>query len=117
MTRIGEELPTVHLKAGEMHCTDRPTLVVTVLGSCLSVILYNRRLGIGGICHALLPSCGNQKTCSGDCMEKFRYVDCAIRQMVKIFDRFGAADMFSRPIERSGLLSVGSRTARLRMRS
>ena len=119
MTRTGEELPIIHLKAGEMHCADRPTLVVTVLGSCLSVILYNRRLGIGGICHGLLPSCGNRKTCSGDCTEKFRYVDCAIRQMVKIFERFGVkrseievkcfggADMFSRPIEKSGLLSVG----------
>ncbi len=119
MTRTGEELPIVRLKAGEMHCAERPTLVVTVLGSCLSVILYSRRLGIGGICHGLLPSCGNQKTCSGDCVEKFRYVDCAMRQMVKIFDRFGVkrselevkcfggADMFSRPIEKSGLLSVG----------
>ena len=119
MNRMREQLPMVHLKAGEMHCADRPTLVVTVLGSCLSVILYNRRLGIGGICHGLLPSCSRQKTCNGDCTEKFRYVDCAIRQMVKIFDRsgvkrseievkcFGGADMFSRPIEKPGILSVG----------
>jgi len=119
MSRVREHLSTVHLKAGEMHCADRPTLVVTVLGSCLSVILYNRRLRIGGICHGLLPSCGRQKTCNGHCAEKFRYVDCAIRQMVKIFDRFGVkrseievkcfggADMFSRPIEKPGLLSVG----------
>jgi len=123
MTRTGEELPIVHLKAGEMHYADRPTLVVTVLGSCLSVILYNRRLGIGGICHGMLPSCGNQKTCRGDCTEKFRYVDCAIREMVKSFDRlgvkrselevkcFGGADMFSRPIEKSGILSVGRQNA------
>jgi chemotaxis protein CheD len=123
MNGVREHVPTVHLKAGEMHCADRPTLVVTVLGSCLSVILYNRRLGIGGICHGLLPSCGKQKTCSGDCAEKFRYVDCAIRQMLKTFDRFGVkrseievkcfggADMFSRPIEKPGLLSVGQQNS------
>ncbi len=119
MTRTGEDLPIVHLRAGEMHYADRPTLVVTVLGSCLSVVLYNRRLGIGGICHGMLPSCGKQRTCRGGCTEKFRYVDCAIREMVKIFGRsgverneievkcFGGADMFSRPIEKPGLLSVG----------
>ncbi len=123
MTRTGEDLPIVHLRAGEMHYADRPTLVVTVLGSCLSVVLYNRRLGIGGICHGMLPSCGKQRTCRGGCTEKFRYVDCAIREMVKIFERsgverneievkcFGGADMFSRPIEKPGLLSVGRQNA------
>ena len=114
-----EALPMVHLKAGEIYCTDQPTLVVTVLGSCLSVVLYHSRLGIGGICHGVLPTCPKKINCSDGCQEKFTYVDCSIRQMVKLFDRlgsdrseikakcFGGADIFSRPIEKPGLLSVG----------
>lgn len=125
MSRMVDELPMVHLKAGEIYCTDRPTLVVTVLGSCLSVVLYHRRLGIGGICHGLLPACGNRKKCSRGCEKKFTYVDCSIRQLMKIFDRFGAArseieakcfggaDMFSRPIEKPGLFSVGRQNSKI----
>ncbi len=119
MNSTKKELPVAHLKAGEMHYSDKPMLVVTVLGSCLAVVFYNRRLGIGSICHGMLPSCGKRKECSGDCTEKFTFVDCSIRQMLKFYDRlnvrrseievkcFGGADMFSRPIEKPGFLSVG----------
>ena len=119
MTRAAEELPMIHLKAGELYCSDQPALVVTVLGSCASVTFYSRRLGIGGICHGMLPTCGKGASCAGDCAEKFTYVDCAIRQMAKFFDRcgvrrseievkcFGGADMFAQAAEKPGLLSVG----------
>jgi chemotaxis protein CheD len=123
--RRGEELPTVHLKAGEIYCTDQPTVVVTVLGSCLSVVLHHSRLGIGGICHGVLPSCPNKKKCAEGCPKKFTYVDCSIRQMTKLFESFGSdrseikakcfggADLFSRPIEKPGLLSVGRQNSKI----
>jgi chemotaxis protein CheD len=119
MNRGTEGLPVVQLKAGEMRCSGQPMIVVTVLGSCLSIIFYSRRLGIGGICHGMLPTCGNRETCRGDCPDKFRYVDCSIRQMVKLFGSlgvrrseievkcFGGADMFSRRIKTDSCLSVG----------
>jgi chemotaxis protein CheD len=119
MNRMTEELPVINLLAGQMYWSDRPTLVTTILGSCLSVVLYSRRLKIGGICHGFLPACTKRGPCGRGCAKKFSYVDCAIRQMLKTFDRlgverneleakcFGGADLFSRPIEKPGLLSVG----------
>jgi len=113
------ELPVVYLKAGELHFTDQPTLVITVLGSCLSVTMFSRRKGLGGICHGLLPQCCGRERCDGGCLEGFKYVDCSIRKMGELFDRhgakrselevkvFGGADMFSRQIAIPGIVSVG----------
>ncbi len=119
MNAMSGELPIVYLKAGEMHFSHEPSLVITVLGSCLSVTMYSRRMGIGGICHGLLPECENKKSCSRECREGFRYVECSILQMLHLFDKagakrseievmcFGGADMFSRKVEKPGLVSVG----------
>lgn len=112
----------VYLKPGEMYFTNEPTVVVTVLGSCLSVTMFSKKHGLGGICHGLLPQCSGEnrrEECRGECLDGYKYVDCSIRKMVRLFDRqkvrrseievkcFGGADMFSRPIERSGTASVG----------
>ena len=92
---------------------------MTVLGSCLAVTMFHRRRGLGAICHGLLPKCNGRKGCSGECLEGFKYVDCSIQKMVRIFDQhkvrrgeievkcFGGSDMFARQIERPGLISVG----------
>lgn len=118
MTRDGN-IQVVYLKAGEMHFGDKPSLVITVLGSCLSVTMFDRRTGAGGICHGLLPACENRTACLKTCRQPFRYVDCSIRQMLLLFERrgshrrdievkcFGGADMFTRPIEKKGVVSVG----------
>lgn len=109
----------MYLKAGEIHFTELPTLVITVLGSCLSVTMFSRRKGLGGICHGLLPQCGDRDQCDGGCLEGLKYVECSIRKMVELFDRhrvkrneievkiFGGADMFSRQITIPGVVSVG----------
>lgn len=118
-----QDMRVIHLKAGEMHYSVRPSLVVTVLGSCLSVTMHAPRLGIGGICHSLLPLCEDRRRCTGGCAEGFRYVDCSIRRMIRLFDKagaarselevkcFGGADLFSRPIEKPNLLSIGRQNA------
>jgi len=116
---LKEQFPLVYLKPGEMYFSREPVVVVTVLGSCLSVTMFHRRRGLGAICHGLLPKCSGEKECYGDCLEKFKYVDCSIQRMVRIFDRykvmrseievkcFGGADMFTRQVERPGVVSVG----------
>jgi chemotaxis protein CheD len=114
-----EELQVIYLKAGEMHYSDKPSLVITVLGSCLSVTMHDRRTGVGGICHGLLPVCSDQAHCPAGCSQGFRFVDCSIRQMLRLFENagsrrrdmevkcFGGADMFSRRIEKTCVVSVG----------
>ncbi len=120
MTTTDRNIPTVYLMAGELFFSGQPAVIVTVLGSCLSITMFSRRRALGGICHGLLPQCERQKKiCYGDCLEEFKYVDCAIRRMVRLFDRhgvrrsdievkcFGGADMFTRPIKRPGTASIG----------
>ena len=119
-----EELPVIYLKAGEMHYADRPSLVITVLGSCLSVTMHDRKAGIGGICHGLLPACEERAHCASGCSRGFRFVDCSIRQMLRLFEKagsrrreievkcFGGADMFTRTIENNGVVSVGRQNIR-----
>ncbi len=120
MTRDSRNLPLVYLKPGEMHFSGKPAVIVTVLGSCLSITMFSRRRGLGGICHGLLPKCGKERTnCHGVCLDGFKYVDCSIRSMVKLFDRykvrrseievkcFGGSDMFARVIDRPEIVSIG----------
>jgi chemotaxis protein CheD len=81
--------------------------------------MFCRRAGLGAICHGLLPRCKAGKVCDSECVEGFKYVDCSIRQMAKLFDRhgivrrelevkcFGGADMFTRDVNRRETVSVG----------
>lgn len=43
------------LPAGQLYATAEPTDIVTVLGSCVSVCLYDVAKGVGGANHFMLP--------------------------------------------------------------
>lgn len=45
----------VKILPGEYHATDSDTMIVTVLGSCVSVCIRDRVSGIGGMNHYMLP--------------------------------------------------------------
>lgn len=45
----------VYLHAGQVVATAEPTAIATVLGSCVSVCLYDPRARVGGVNHFLLP--------------------------------------------------------------
>lgn len=45
----------VKILPGEYHATDSDTMIVTVLGSCVSVCIRDRINGIGGMNHYMLP--------------------------------------------------------------
>ncbi len=46
---------TVFLRPGEYVVAPEPTHVITVLGSCVAVVVYSPRLRAGAMCHAVLP--------------------------------------------------------------
>lgn len=51
-----EDAKIINVVQGEYHVTDRNDVVLsTVLGSCISVCMYDPVLGIGGMNHFLLP--------------------------------------------------------------
>lgn len=101
----------IYLLPGEISIVERPTVISTVLGSCVSVTLFHRRRGFGAMCHAMLPYAqgGND----------FKFVDSAVRHMLDAFDRrsipraeievklFGGADMFEPAIGGGSNLTVG----------
>ena len=72
----------IFLEPGGLYISGEPSIVSTILGSCVSVTIYSRRLMIGGICHALLPK---RQTSTGT----FRYVDSAISYMLRRFEMMG----------------------------
>ena len=113
------KLPLFYLKPGEMHIADRPGSVTTVLGSCISVTMYNPRLKMGAICHGMMPRWVERRDGRGKSDERFKYVDYSIRYMVEAFRSFGigpreieaklfgGADMFSSGGDEIRYLSVG----------
>ena len=52
-------LPHIYLLPGGMHCAVEPTLVTTVLGSCVAACIRDRVSGIGGMNHFMLPDGGS----------------------------------------------------------
>ncbi len=79
---------------GHLVVSRYPQIVKTVLGSCVSIVMYHPRTRLCGISHALLPSSNYpQKSCE-DCVahckrglgkERFRYVDCSTRYLYSQF--------------------------------
>ncbi|MBF0624191.1 MAG: chemotaxis protein CheD [Magnetococcales bacterium] len=113
-------LPALDLQPGELHIATRPTVVTTILGSCVSLTLFHPSSRTGAICHGVMPrrDKGRERLSPPfpeveDC---FRFVDCAIRHMIGFFDRqglgrsaltaklFGGGDMFATS---AGQISIG----------
>lgn len=104
----GGELPTVHLQPSELLVAKRPTVLVTILGSCVAVCLYDRKRKVGAMCHGMLPRAKVHAN-AGECR---RFVDCSIHSMVSALAEqcgsqpgdleakvFGGARMFSSATE------------------
>jgi chemotaxis protein CheD len=48
----------IFLHPGDFHFGGADTRIVTLLGSCVSITVWNPRLLVGGMCHFMLPSRG-----------------------------------------------------------
>lgn len=59
--RPGSDLPAVFLYPGTMYCAVEPSVITTVLGSCVAVCLTDRRRRISGLNHYLLPRADGTK--------------------------------------------------------
>jgi chemotaxis protein CheD len=101
---LAEQLPIITLKPAEMFVSERPTIVRTVLGSCVAVTMFDSQHGVAAICHALLPESDTLSTHEEEKPNSYKYVDSVIPLMLKNFEimertqdlevkLFGGADM------------------------
>src|SRR5579862_425191 len=79
------ELPTVYLHPGEVHLARTPTILKTLLGSCVGATIWDPRAGLGALCHGVLPRSPRQVSPA----EGYRYVDFAIRDLIRRFESLG----------------------------
>ncbi len=134
MTSFDTKLPFIYLKPGEIHISSEPSMVTTVLGSCVSVTMFSRRHGTGAICHIMLPKCRCKNNCDNDCMkciydshggcrrdcaDALRYADCSIGKMLTEFKTrgirpedietkmFGGSDMIALTKGTNSTINVG----------
>jgi chemotaxis protein CheD len=72
----------IFLPPGSICCTAEPSVVSTILGSCVAVCLWDKRLRIGGMNHFLLPRCGGSPPSP-------RYGDIAFNHLLVSMGRLG----------------------------
>jgi chemotaxis protein CheD len=82
-----DDLPKINLQPGEVFLARSPTLLKTILGSCVSVTFWSPRLRAGALCHGILPRCPP----GAGAADAHRYVDSAIRYLAARFDHLGVS--------------------------
>ena len=86
----------IYVQPGELIVTASPSILHTVLGSCVGMTFQAAEHGIAALCHPMLPRCSMKAEQTTDKRSDTRYVDYAIRAVGKTFDAKG--------IKRSGVV-------------
>jgi chemotaxis protein CheD len=110
----------IKILPGEYYVTGRDVLIVTVLGSCVSVCLHDRLARIGGMNHFMLP---DHRDSGGVLSDSARYGAFAMEILVNNLLKAGAsrsrleAKVFGAGRVLSGLSStdIGAHNARFAM--
>lgn len=112
---------SIYLEPGGVVATSRPTEVMTILGSCVAVCLWDEWLHVGGVNHFLLPTAPIGQPPSG------RHGTAAIPMLIRELERlgcqrqhlrakvFGGAHLIGTSIP-AGTPSLGMRNAELARR-
>jgi chemotaxis protein CheD len=83
-------LPDLNLQPGELYLARSPSILRTILGSCVGVTFWSKRMSAGALCHGVLPRCPAARPANFDISEGHRYVDFCIRYLAQQFDALGA---------------------------
>lgn len=91
MVDLNRDLVNFDIGIGELHVTDRPMLLRTVLGSCVAVTLFDQRLKIAAMNHIVLP--GDYSTSEGQILVKendTKYGSVSLKLMLSKMKRLGS---------------------------
>lgn len=83
---VASHTRNIFLKPGEVFVAYEPTLVASVLGSCVAITMFSPSRRIGAICHAMLPDSEGRS-------DDMRFVDCAVRHIYQKMKTAGCADL------------------------
>jgi chemotaxis protein CheD len=83
-------LPEHYVQPGESHLVKEPAVLCTLLGSCVGIAFLIPRLGVGALCHPMLPSYPLKPQNGRSLADGRRYVDFAIRDLASQFSSLGA---------------------------
>ena len=89
MAEADEGLPELYLQPGDSFLVSEPTILRTLLGSCVGIAFWVPRLGLGALCHPMLPRCPSKLGVPLSRSAGRRYVDFAIRDLARQFDALG----------------------------
>lgn len=90
MSAVGSAaIPQVHLAAGQLLVSREPQIIVTVLGSCVTVTMMDLPTGIAAICHAMLPHPRPKELLAPGDPTRFRFVSHAVPAMLAVYRRAG----------------------------
>jgi chemotaxis protein CheD len=84
-------VPEIYLSPGELVLAREPTVLATILGSCIGITFWCARLGVGALCHSILPKCPELPAGKIGIALGYRYVDFCIRSVARQFDLMGVA--------------------------
>jgi chemotaxis protein CheD len=113
-----DEMRELYVQPGESHLVREPTILRTILGSCVGVTFWHRQLGVGALCHPMLPKYSEVRAGLNVAAAR-RYVDFAIRELASRLDAlgirrcetevkiFGGADVLSVQTPGTGRATVG----------
>lgn len=90
MAEPEEGLHEVYLQPGESRLVREPSILRTLLGSCVGIAFRVPRLGLGALCHPMLPRFPVKQAATLSRSAGRRYVDYAIRDLARQFDSLGA---------------------------
>ncbi len=90
MAEASESLPEIYLQPGESRLVREPAILRTLLGSCVGIAFRIPRLGVGALCHPMLPHFPEREVLTMTRSAGRRYVDYAIRDLARQFDALGA---------------------------
>jgi len=104
-----------------------PARIVTVLGSCISIVMYHRGTSTSAMSHALMPQRSFSRK-RGGADDSFVFVDSSITWMLEQFSRrgidkkdlevkiFGGSDMFVDARKGNDTLAVGKKNVETAIR-
>jgi len=78
------------MQPGQLHVAHVPTVITTILGSCVSVCMWDIRAGIGGMNHFMLPQF------AGSGLKSARFGNIAMQELVDKMIAAGARQAFLR---------------------